>query len=488
VEDYGIIPTITAAATFASLLLLGVVLYRLSSPRPKHNSSPPQKKKKRKPHKGRGRIRNKRQHEQSKRSATEQRVEDQAATTDVFYEVACEKTDFLPTKLMREEPPRPRALTADTALMDDQSSESASIRSTTSVTSNSFAKMLEGGTKTVLPIHTRRADFLPKDLTTLQEPTRPRMLTADTAPMDDHTAESASNMSVSVKRLQEEKKAARTPIPRRGNQKRGKGKKNLDASDATPPDKSDQSRQSATPNARRLSLGTSADNSLFSTPLPSLGPNHVLSAMVSPTSSLFSHEPIASFNPNTPTSRYGTVHGMNNASIRNYYPPSPVNPEKLELAAFITRVGLVGTVASDLLEDFDNVDALSRLSDAQFELYNVTPINQARINVMLHSRARDGSSGCNPTIRPPPGLGVKNDRLLLSPPRLNHGYDVRRSNFEYNVGLSHQSLGGTNLQLPSLLQSCNLSNNGLYDEEDQIEAELQKLGGQMVGSILDFEG
>jgi hypothetical protein len=488
VEDYGIIPTMTAVATLASLVLLGVVLYRLSSPRPKHNSSPPQKKKKRKPHKGRGRIKNKRQHEHPKRFPVEQRVEEEAATTDVSCEVAYEKTDFLPAELMREELSRPRVLTVDTALMDDQSIESASIRSTTSLPSNALARTSEEERKTFAPINTERADFLPKDLTTMQKPTRPRALTADTALMDDHTIESSSAVSVPVKTLQDEKKPARTPNRRRGHQKRGKNKKPLDSADATPPNKSDQSRQSANPNAWPLSLDTSADKSLFSTPLPSHAPAHMRSATMSPTSSLFSHEPIASFNPNTPTASYGTIHGMNNASNPNYKSPSPVNPEKLELAAFLAQAGLLGTVASDLLEDFDNVDALSRLSDAQFELYNVTPDKQARINCMLHARARGGSSVPNPPIRPPPGLGVKNDQLLLSPPRLNNGYDVRRSNFGYNVGLSHRSLGGTNLQLPSLLQSYNVSNNSLYDEEDQIEAELQKLGGQMVGSILDFEG
>jgi hypothetical protein len=488
VDDYGIIPTVTAAATLASLVLLGVVLYRLSSPRPKHNSSPPQKKKKLKPHKGRGRIKNKRQHEQPKRFATEQRLEEEAATTDISCGVACEKTDFLPTELMREEPPRPRVLTADTTLMDDQSIESASIRPTTSVPSPAFAKTLEEETKTFPSINKRRADFLPNDLTTMQEPTRPRVLTADTALMDDHTIESASTVSVTAKALQEEKMPARTPTRRRGNRKRAKNKKALDASEATPPNKSHQSRQSATQNARRPPLDTSPDNSLFSTPLSSPAPTHVLSAMVSPSSSLFSHEPIASYNPNTPTSSYCIVHGMSNASVPNYCSPWPVNPEKLGLATFLAHVGLVGTVASDLLEDFDNVDALSRLSDAQFELYNVTPDKKARIDIMLHARTRGGSSVYHPPIRPPPGLGSKNDQLLLSPPRLNHGYDARESNFGYNVGLSHQSLGGTNLQLPSLLQSYNVSNNSLYDEEDQIEAELQELGGQMVGSILDLEG
>jgi hypothetical protein len=190
---------------------------------------------------------------------------------------------------------------------------------------------------------------------------------------------------------------------------------------------------------------------------------------------------------------------MNNSSLNapncaTYYSRSHLSPGKIELAEFLAQVGLVGTVCSDLLEDLDDVDALSRLSDAQLELYNVTPEKMARINWMLG--ARDACS--SPTtfssahaasrIRPPPGLIAKSNDPL-SPSRLNQavGHDARELRLRYRTDVGFGQ-SGTKLELPSLLQSYNVSTNSLYDEEDQIEAELQELGGQMVGSILDFEG
>lgn len=532
VNDYGIIPTMAAATTLASLVLLGFVLYRISSPKPKNNAAPSQKKKKRKPHKGGrgGRIKGRKQHVEPKRLSTERvEEEEKVAATDIVCEgeishIPCQRTDFLPTELTQE-PTRPRVLTADTAPMDDQSFESTSIRSTSSAPSPACAKALEEGRKTTSTPNRQRgnADFLPKELM-MQEPTRPRVLTADTALTDDPFVESASVQSTAsapspacAKTLEKGRKPTRTPNRRRGNAKRGKKAKSFDTSDENPPNKSHRSHQFGNPNGQPPSerpLDASTGEPLFLTPSSSSSPSPNVhpprAAAVSQTSSLFSHEPIASSNLNTPTMSYpshGVVHGMNNASFNapnyaTYYSRAHVAHGKIELAAFLAQVGLVGTVCSDLLEDLDDVDALSRLSDAQFELYNVTPDKMARINWML--AARDGYGGCSATsyssahpaapIRPPPGLAAKNsdDPLRLSPPRLNQSVghdDARELNFGYRSdGGFGQSLGRSKqLQLPSLLQSYNVSNNSLCDEEDQIEAELQELGGQMVGSILDFE-
>lgn len=52
----------------------------------------------------------------------------------------------------------------------------------------------------------------------------------------------------------------------------------------------------------------------------------------------------------------------------------------------------------------------------------------------------------------------------------------------------HFSLGGTTSATPPTIQENPFSNSSTYlaDLDSQIEAELQELGGQMAGSILDF--
>ena len=63
-------------------------------------------------------------------------------------------------------------------------------------------------------------------------------------------------------------------------------------------------------------------------------------------------------------------------------------PRKMELAAFLSRVGISGTVREDLVEALDGVDSLYMLSDAQFELYNVSPDKKLQIDMMLEDRRR----------------------------------------------------------------------------------------------------
>ena len=157
-------------------------------------------------------------------------------------------------------------------------------------------------------------------------------------------------------------------------------------------------------------------------------------------------------------------------------------PGKMELAGFLAQVGLVGTACADLLEDLDDVDALSRLSEAQFELYNVAPDTKVRIDLLLEARARSRMA-----IRPPPGLTANESPLLMSPPRLNHAVEKPPPGYPS----PHDARFGTNVPSLSLLSSYDGSSHvGTEDDEEnsRIEAELQELGGQMVGSILDFDG
>jgi hypothetical protein len=155
------------------------------------------------------------------------------------------------------------------------------------------------------------------------------------------------------------------------------------------------------------------------------------------------------------------------------------------------------------------------LSDAQFELYHVSPDKKLQIDMMLEDRRRArmestrlSSPGASPgAIRPPPGLTspagvVKSNHqsaAFMLPPRLNQvtyassetcpspGYSTAgRTDVDFG---SSPSLSGSRPQIPPLSLFCSRegSNNSVYEQGDEeIEAELQELGGQMVGSILDF--
>jgi len=146
--------------------------------------------------------------------------------------------------------------------------------------------------------------------------------------------------------------------------------------------------------------------------------------------------------------------------------------KKEELRSLFHKVGLIGNEAASLASNVADVEALERLSDRQLQLYGIPADKRARLCILFAGRRQHSE------IRPPPGLPPVHDE----PPTL--------------FGSSNRS---PSLYLPQLsaktFQQKPLAHMFAYDEhqqltatdeESRIEAELQELGGQMVGSILDF--
>ena len=109
--------------------------------------------------------------------------------------------------------------------------------------------------------------------------------------------------------------------------------------------------------------------------------------------------------------RYGLPDYSAYAQSDNRY-----DPKKLELAAFLTRVGLVGSACADLLRDLLDVDSLAALTPQQLYMYNVGDEKQMEIAALLKARELrllqqrmqniDSTVlAPSPVIRPPPGLG-----------------------------------------------------------------------------------
>ena len=91
--------------------------------------------------------------------------------------------------------------------------------------------------------------------------------------------------------------------------------------------------------------------------------------------------------------------------------------KKIELAAFLARVGLVGSACADLLRDLLDVDALAAMTPQQLYTYNVGDEKQMEIAALLKARElrllqqqmqKTPSPSVptpSPVMRPPPGLG-----------------------------------------------------------------------------------
>jgi hypothetical protein len=96
---------------------------------------------------------------------------------------------------------------------------------------------------------------------------------------------------------------------------------------------------------------------------------------------------------------------------------SRYDPKKIELAAFLARVGLVGSACADLLRDLPDVDALASLTPQKSYMYNVGDEKQMEIAALLKARELrllqqqmqrmppPSMPTTSPVIRPPPGLG-----------------------------------------------------------------------------------
>lgn len=547
IADYGILTTLAALATFASILCLVYVMFKTLSPRTPQSQNTTKtidrKKKKRKgnhPRGGRGRIQGKGK-PQSGRHVSPPRMADQKDSCNAEEEreeasmdSSNHKTDFLPKELTSKctaaaESGRPRvqsSSTVETVAMDDQSVESASVQSIASAPSaastvvsrspQSSNRQEEGNKKNSENV--KRTNTIKKGRkgsaskgygASAVSPSRPDVYRPPTKNTNAYSPATPVNTP---------------PYSARSRSRRGGGNPNANGGR---PFRSLHDRMSS----------PTSNDSLFFTPLSPPVHAHArdrANALNVPTlqTPLLTHQPptppsssLFSQPPTTPTARNAIPPKQDGTTNIFYNAPSFTDsnsflgnsrrdtPRKMELASFLSRVGISGNVLEDLVEALDGVDSLYKLSDAQFELYNVSPDKKLRIEILLQDRRRarmgPSSPGASPgAIRPPPGLtspaGVVNSGpqavAFASPPRLINQATYASSETRPSPGYStagrtdvdfgrSPSLSGSNSQIPplSLLSSYEGSKNSVYEQGDEeIEAELQELGGQMVGSILDF--
>jgi hypothetical protein len=228
---------------------------------------------------------------------------------------------------------------------------------------------------------------------------------------------------------------------------------------------------------------------------------------------------------------------------------SRYDPRKIELAAFLARVGLVGSACADLLKDLFDVDALAALTPEQLYRYNVGTEKQVEIAALLKARELRlmqqrlqqmpaQAPTPPPAIRPPPGLGFSSpvsdssvaalqkthvspitrplyqarsltpdlsSDMLLSSPLSTSGNDASsnftlqslRSSVDNSIfagngadplmqGSIHQNISTRLPPIGSRLFPSTNHAQSMPTDDEKIDADLQQLGDRMVGSVLDF--
>ncbi|KAL7467382.1 hypothetical protein ACHAXS_007624 [Conticribra weissflogii] len=234
--------------------------------------------------------------------------------------------------------------------------------------------------------------------------------------------------------------------------------------------------------------------------------------------------------------RYGLTNYAAYAQNDNRYAPG-----KIELAAFLAQVGLVGSACADLLADLFDVDALAALTPGQLFSYKIGREKQLEIKALLEARRlrlQQQQRNAPTVLRPPPGLGFKPDGLKGVLPSSGSGMGISSSsltnptqspiqppsrfNSENATGFllppTSTNQNGSNITLPSLTNTESSFVSGSdpiikpldpsitllrpyainpnpfprfqvsepETDDDKIDADLQQLGDRMVGSILDF--
>ena len=198
--------------------------------------------------------------------------------------------------------------------------------------------------------------------------------------------------------------------------------------------------------------------------------------------------------------------------------------EKSDMANCLYQAGLVDTVVLSLLSSVDNVDTLKTLSNSQFHQLGVSPEEQARIRWLLDLRkqSRTGQQqqqhstlrSSTAALPPPPGLSLEsvihnnnndannNTTTTMSPTdgtTIVHSPAVVQTPSPYNPFATsfyptdnpfavqpQSSFRTVPIMTTTTTESFPSTMNTAQKDERRIEAELQELGGQMVGSILDY--
>lgn len=181
--------------------------------------------------------------------------------------------------------------------------------------------------------------------------------------------------------------------------------------------------------------------------------------------------------------RNSESHQYFGSSVQFYSPDGSQSAQrKFELGAFLSTAGIVGDDAAALIANVPDVDCLEFLSDIQFQLYGVSSEKKTLLGQLLEQRRYSHLS--QKQIRPPPGLSPIHDE----PPTL-FGGSLHRSGAPPPMNLTSQlsAIPSTRyLSSHPFAYDENQYSGSLDDEESRIEAELQELGGKMIGSVLDF--
>lgn len=222
---------------------------------------------------------------------------------------------------------------------------------------------------------------------------------------------------------------------------------------------------------------------------------------------------------------------------------------KTELHTFLSSMGIGGSIFAALMMDLENLDSFARFTDADYRRYGIGSDEMCDIIGMLKRRKVDlladrnrKTVGWNAAIvRPPPGLSapslnavVERSPCVVSPvvgslntsqssalPYFSSTTTSLSTNYSLTPGSSMNSFSvplgipmpqsegcqlrerastlesGRNITLPPVLpigrnipQQLGHSPDCLFfqrpNNDEEIEADLQELGGQMAGSILDF--
>jgi len=226
-----------------------------------------------------------------------------------------------------------------------------------------------------------------------------------------------------------------------------------------------------------------------------------------------------------------------------------ISPAKMELQAFLSRVGIGGSIFAALMMNLENLDSFALFNDADYRRYGIGSDKRCIIVAMLERRKLNlladrnrRTVGWNSAVaRPPPGLSAPTHNAVvggsigvISPavgslsasqssslPYFSSTTASISSNYSLTPGSSMNSFSvplsmpmpqieagqlrertstlesGRNITLPpispighSMLQQPGHSPDCLFyqrpNNDEEIEANLQELGGQMAGSILDF--
>lgn len=135
---------------------------------------------------------------------------------------------------------------------------------------------------------------------------------------------------------------------------------------------------------------SNGNHSLFSSPLTLGGSERMNTTTVTSSNNLLSNVNVQSarlMQYNAPTSNINAV-SYNNDTHHHHHNQQYNSTGKAELAAFLSRVGIIGTTCANLLMDIADIDALERFTDEDYCLYSIHPSKRVEIMTVLQERRK----------------------------------------------------------------------------------------------------